>query len=52
MYGLERLQQVVRKAVRDGGTATEIAAAVRADSEAYADGRPLRDDFTLLVARF
>jgi sigma-B regulation protein RsbU (phosphoserine phosphatase) len=52
LYGLERLEGVVRRAVRAGATATEVAAEIRADSEAHAQGRPLRDDFTLLVAKF
>jgi sigma-B regulation protein RsbU (phosphoserine phosphatase) len=52
LYGLERLEGVVRRAARAGATATEIAAAIRADSETHAHGRGLRDDFTLLVVRF
>jgi len=51
-YGVERLQRTVRTAARAGADAVGVAEAIRADSEAYAAGRPLRDDFTLLVGRF
>ncbi len=52
LYGVERLREAVRTASRKGAGATDIAAAIRGDSEVHACGRPLRDDFTLLVARF
>ena len=52
LYGLERLEGVIRRAARAGATATGIASEIRADSETHARGRPLRDDFTLLVVRF
>ncbi|MHC4972305.1 MAG: PP2C family protein-serine/threonine phosphatase [Planctomycetota bacterium] len=52
LYGLERLEGVIRRAARAGATATDIAAEIRADSETHAHGRGLRDDFTLLVVKF
>jgi sigma-B regulation protein RsbU (phosphoserine phosphatase) len=52
LYGLERLEGLVRGAARAGVTATEVAAQIRADSETHARGRQLRDDFTLLVVKF
>jgi sigma-B regulation protein RsbU (phosphoserine phosphatase) len=52
LYGIERLEGVIRRTLKAGATATGVAAEIRADSESHARGRPLRDDFTLLVARF
>ena len=52
LYGIERLEELIRRTAQTGATATEIAAEIRADSESHAHGRPLRDDFTLLVAKF
>ncbi len=51
-YGIGRLREAVRTAARAGADAIAVADAIRADSEAYAAGRGLRDDFTLLLARF
>ena len=52
LYGLDRLKETFREAARSGIPVTEIAAAILADSEEHGQGRSLRDDFTLLVARF
>ncbi|MHC4548836.1 MAG: PP2C family protein-serine/threonine phosphatase [Planctomycetota bacterium] len=52
LYGAERLKQSLRRALRAGASVAEVAEAVRSDSGAHAGGRPLRDDFTLLIARF
>lgn len=51
MYGPDRLKEVVQRAAVADASAADVVAAVQADSAAYAHGRPLRDDFTLLVAR-
>jgi len=52
LYGIERLEGVIRRVARAGATAAEVAAEIRADSESHAHARPLRDDFTLLVVKF
>jgi sigma-B regulation protein RsbU (phosphoserine phosphatase) len=51
IYGEERLNTSIRRAARAGAEPAEVMQAIRADAEAHAAGRPLRDDFTVLVAR-
>ena len=51
-YGLDRMLRAIRGAARASSDATLVMEAIRADSTAHARGRPLRDDFTLLVVRF
>ena len=51
-YGMERLKQAVRDSVHAGADPTEVARAIQADAGAFAGQRPLRDDFSLLIARF
>jgi sigma-B regulation protein RsbU (phosphoserine phosphatase) len=52
LYGLDRLEALIRRVARAGASATAIAQEIRTDSETHARGRPLRDDFTLLVVKF
>lgn len=51
LYGMERLREAVRHAAGTGADPAAIAEAVKADCDEFAQGRPARDDFTLLVAR-
>jgi len=51
LYGIDRLKRAIRGAVQGGVDAPGVAEAIKADSAAHADGRVLRDDFTVLVAR-
>ena len=51
-YSSSRLEDLVRRAAQPGTSAADVAEAIRADSHAFASGRPLRDDLTVLVARF
>ena len=48
-FGMERLKACVRVAA--GGTAEQIAGAVRAELEAFRDGAVVRDDVTLVVIK-
>jgi len=52
LYGEERVQSVVRRAVKAGATPADIVSAIRKDCEAHAGDLPPRDDVTLVVARF
>ena len=48
-YGAERFNEVVRANAHRGAAA--IIDAVYASVMAFADGEPLRDDFTLVIVR-
>ncbi|MHC4224223.1 MAG: PP2C family protein-serine/threonine phosphatase, partial [Planctomycetota bacterium] len=50
-FGEERLKASIRRIAGAGAEPAEVAEAIRADAQAHAAGRPLRDDFTVLVAR-
>jgi sigma-B regulation protein RsbU (phosphoserine phosphatase) len=52
LYGEERVEKVVRRAVKRGASPADVVTAIREDCENHARDLPPRDDVTLVVARF
>ncbi len=52
LFGEERIQAAIRRAVKAGGGPHDVVKAICEDIEAHAEGLPPRDDVTLVATRF